>query len=247
MSIIYKTAGRAKEYCNLAVNLYRGCSHGCIYCWGPQVLKINRAEFVNEPKPRENILERLAKECMGFPNFPEKKESVLLSFTSDPYQLLNDSLSLTRKAIKMLKNAGYSIMLLSKAGKKAEQDFDLLDAGDSVGATLTFIDEGDSLKWEPAASLPAERFAMLKNAKNKGIGTWVSLEPVIEPEQTLGIVELTHEFVDIYKVGTLNYHSGKNLINWREFALRIIEILNKYNCDYYIKNDLQKYLSTTAT
>ncbi len=88
---------------------------------------------------------------------------------------------------------------------------------------------------------------MLKNAKNKGIGTWVSLEPVIEPEQTLGIVELTHEFVDIYKVGTLNYHSGKNLINWREFALRIKEILNKYNCDYYIKNDLQKYLSTTAT
>jgi len=60
---------------------------------------------------------------------------------------------------------------------KSMRDFDLLNGNSNYGATLTFIDRGDSLKWEPGAALPDERMLALKEAKKRGIKTWVSLEP----------------------------------------------------------------------
>ena len=43
--VIYETRGRAREYCELAANLYRGCSHGCIYCYAPSATYKTRENF----------------------------------------------------------------------------------------------------------------------------------------------------------------------------------------------------------
>lgn len=123
---------------------------------------------------------------------------------------------------------------------RAARDFDLLTSEDRFGSTLTFLDDTDFLNWEPKAALPGDRMQALKLAHDQGNPTWVSLEPVIDPEQTLAIIDVTHEYVDEYKVGTLNY--VPNRTDWRAFAQRVKAKLDSLGCHYYLKADLRKWL-----
>ena len=240
MTIIYEPKGKAKEYCSLAANLYRGCGHGCLYCYGPGMLRMKRERF-SQAQPRKDVIKKLARSAKRdkFKN----KGPVLLCFSCDPYQPINDTHNLTRQAIKILKDNTFDIEILTKGGKRAEADFDLLGPGDKVGATLTFINADDSLKWEPNAALPAERMAMLEKAKSCGLQTWVSLEPVIDPVQALEIIQQTHTFIDTYKVGKLNYHRAAAGVDWRKFTADVIALLDELENDYYIKESLQPYFT----
>lgn len=242
MSIIYEPKGRAKEYCKLAANLYRGCGHGCKYCYAPDATRADREKFYREPQPRKDVISKLTRQL-------EKNTfngPVLLCFTCDPYQPINDEYGLAGQALQLLKFNGILVEILTKGGKRAEKDFHMLGAGDKIGATLTFVSDADSLEWEPGAALPAERFAMLEKAKSMGISTWASLEPVIDPGQSLEIIRRTHEYVDLFKVGTLNHHPLAREIDWHKFAADAVRLLRELNCSYYIKNDLRRYLKKTA-
>ena len=243
-TVIYEPRGRAREYCELAANLYRGCGHGCKYCYAPDATRADREKFHSNPQPRKGIIEKLRKDAFTISGI--EKRPILLCFTCDPYQQINEHYMLTRQAIRTLKENKLKVVILTKGGKRAEQDFDLLDSGDYVGATLTFINDSDSLEWEPGAALPAERFAMLEKAKSMGISTWASLEPVIDPEQSLEIIHRTHEYVDQFKVGTLNHHPLAREIDWHKFGQKAVELLDKLGCSYYIKDDLRRYLKKTA-
>ena len=130
---------------------------------------------------------------------------------------------------------------MTKGGKRAERDFDLLGPGDEFATTLTFLDKQKSLQWEPGAAIPKERIDTLRKAHELGIRTWVSLEPVIEPAETLEIIRQTHAFVDLFKVGLLNYHNVEKRIDWREFLKDVLATLKMYGCSYYIKKDLRRY------
>jgi len=238
MSIIYEPKGRAKEYCELAANLYRGCGHGCKYCYAPAATRADREKFYREPQPRKDVISKLSKQL-------EKNTfngPVLLCFTCDPYQPINEEHGLAGQALHILKFNGLSVEILTKGGKRAESDLHLLEAGDKVGATLTFVSDADSLEWEPGAALPAERFAMLEKAKSIGISTWASLEPVIDPEQSLEIIRQTHHFVDLFKVGTLNHHPRAREVNWEKFANSAVDLLKTLGKKHYIKKDLRAYL-----
>ena len=87
MSIIYEPSGRAREYSQSAANLYKGCGHGCIYCYAPDAIRMDRADFYANPSARRNVLRELEKDCVRL----EGKETrpILLSFSSDPYQPLD--------------------------------------------------------------------------------------------------------------------------------------------------------------
>jgi DNA repair photolyase len=88
--VIYKPKGSAKEYANLALNLYKGCYHGCKYCYVPGVCKITRDNFINHVEPKKNIIERLSKDLRLIIEKKEfKKQPILMSFTCDPYQPLD--------------------------------------------------------------------------------------------------------------------------------------------------------------
>src|SRR6185295_3481123 len=91
-------------------------------------------------------------------------------------------------------------------------------------------------------ALPADRLAALKEFHRAGIYTWVSLEPVYDTEATLEIIRQTHEFVDLFKIGRINYNPMTHKINWQEFTARVLEVLEQTGAEHYIKKDLQPFL-----
>lgn len=234
--VIYEPKGKAREYCELAINLYRGCGHGCSYCYSPSVLRLTKENF-KQAQPRKDIISQIIKEA---PQYSGKE--IQLCFTCDPYQQIDDELQLTRQTIKILHENNISIRILTKGGQRSARDFDLLGGADWYGATLTFINNSDSIQYEPDASLPQERFDTLKKAHTLGIQTWASLEPVIKPQQSLEIINQTYSFIDIYKIGKWNHNKEANQIDWKDFGHSAISLLEKYNKKYYIKKDLAAFL-----
>jgi len=237
MVAIYEPKGRALEYSPLACNLYRGCSHRCSYCYAPNILREERGAFHESIRPRPNILDEIRKDAAKLRNDPRR---VLLSFTSDPYQPENDVHRLTRSAIEILHEHGLCVEILSKGGNRAMQDFDLLGPSDRVAATLTCVTDAMSKEWEPGAASPRERIEYLKAAKERGLVTWASLEPVLDPKVALEIIRRTHPFVDKFKVGTLNHHPRGKEIDWKAFGIAARDLLESLGKDYYIKKDLRE-------
>jgi len=68
------------------------------------------------------------------------------------------------------------------------------------------------------------------------------MEPVLYPEQSLELIQLTHPFVDEYKLGILNYHPHAATINWQKYSITAIELVRKLDKKLYIKGDFKRYL-----
>jgi DNA repair photolyase len=237
--MIYETKGRAREYFELAANLYVGCAHGCRYCYAPDVLHMKPELFFNGGRPKPQVLERLKKSAEQFRGDPRP---VLLSFISDAYQPAEESAGVTREAIQIIHAAGLKVAILTKGGFRATRDFDLLGPEDIFGTTLTFEDPELSKQWEPLAAPPQERFGSLVLAKRKGIKTFVSLEPVIVMSETFKCIDKTAPFVDQFKVGKLNYMEAARTLDWNAFARAVIQKLDENGAKYYIKRDLAAYI-----
>jgi DNA repair photolyase len=241
--VIYEPAGRAREYAALAANLYRGCGHGCTYCYAPDATRRKREEFHGSPAPRDGILVELEKDCRKLQG---TKTPVLLSFTTDPYQPIDVEHRLTRRAIEIMHRYGIPVEVLTKGGRRAERDFDLLGSEDAFATTLTFLDAAKSLEWEPQAALPEDRLAAMEKAHGLGIRVWASLEPVIDPEQSLELIRRTAGFVDLFKVGKLNHHPAAQGVDWCKFGWEAKRLLDGLGNAYYLKEDLRREMRLAA-
>jgi len=255
-SIIYTPKGRAREYARLACNVYKGCGHGCTYCYAPSATFKSPDEFYRPDSRGDSFLSRLRRDAAKY-QAAGIMDQVLLSFTCDPYQPLDVELRITRETINILHGHGLNVCTLTKGGHRALRDLDLFGPHDAFATTLTCLNEAESLKWEPNAAPPAERIATIQEFHNSGVPTWVSLEPVLDPAVSLEIIRQTHEFVDLFKVGKLNYHTLANDIDWSSFARDAIQLLTglgyheieadaaqdvrKGGKAFYIKRDLATY------
>ncbi|MEN6431160.1 MAG: hypothetical protein ABFC80_10030 [Coriobacteriales bacterium] len=242
MRLIYEPAGRAGEYASLALNLYTGCAHGCTYCYAPSVCRVDRASFHRSAAPRKGVLQNLERELAR--DKRDERPPVLLCFTSDPYQPVAIESGVTRRAIELLHEYGYPVHVLSKAGTAACTDFDIIGQhqGDAYAATLTFMTERDSATWEPNAAPPADRVASLWYAHEHGLQTWASIEPVIDPAQSLELIRLAAPFVDLFKVGRWNHDHRADAIDWRAFARDAVALLDELGAAYYLKQDLCRFM-----
>ena len=241
MTALYEPKGAAREYAALAFNMYKGCEHGCIYCYAPNATFKKRDVFYGNVQPRKDIIEILKKDIRRLIKKKVKKEPVLLSFTCDPYQSTEKDLMLTKQAIQILNENGFPVRILTKAGKLAQRDLKLLSqfSNNEFGTSLTLSRKKDSLEWEPFAATPQERIDNLVAAKNEGLFTWISLEPIIDPEQALDIIEMTWNFVDFYGVGKLNYHKHQKTIDWIETRERIRNRLTSYKKNFMFHESLE--------
>lgn len=239
-SYIYAPAGQAGEYAPLAANPYRGCGHECAYCYVPQVLKISRPEFDVGAVERPGFLASLTKDAAKY-QAAGITEQVMLSFTTDPYH--PGDTELTRKTIYALQLHGLGVCTLTKGGTRALRDLPMFrPARDAFACTITTLDDAFSCKWERSAALPADRIAALQAFHAAGIFTWVSLEPTLDCESSLAIVEATHAFVDLYKIGRANYLPMTTATDWRDYTLRMIDLCRRLRAAHYIKRDLQPFL-----
>lgn len=238
MSIIYQPRGRAREYAELACNVYSGCDHACVYCYAPSATFKKYSDFI-QSKPRPNYRKQLVKEAEKWSG---QKDQVLLSFTCDPYQLLDAEVKDTRFTIETLHAAGFPICTLTKGGKRALRDLDIFRHGDAFASTMTFIDTKKSLQWEPGATLPDERLETIETFYKAGVETWISLEPTIDPAQSLEIIRKSHAFTNLYKVGKINYHPISKTIDWKKYTEDAIALIRSYNRDYLIKDDLKDFI-----
>lgn len=221
---IYEPKGAAKEYGDLALNIYTGCPHRCYYCFAPGVLHRDKEQFHSHVEPRHGIVEEVKKQL--------DKEHITgklihLCFTCDPYPTGYDSTA-TREIIKLLKEHGNHVQILTKGD--GSRDFDLLDGEDWYGVTLDGSESGDTA---------VERLDSLRYAKTADANTWISFEPVLKAKRVLTYITLANDFfVDRVKIGKLNYHPSD--INWGEFGRAAEALCQKLGVDYYIKDSLRR-------
>lgn len=174
-------------------NLYRGCSHGCIYCdsrsscyhmdhaFEDIEVKANAIELL------EDALKRKRSRCM-----------LGTGSMTDPYIPLEDQIQSVRKALELAYRYGFGFTLITKSARVL-RDLDLLKAIHAqskcvVQMTLTTHDEELCRKLEPHVSTTRERVEALNVLRDAGIPTVVWLSPVLpfinDTEENLrGILE----------------------------------------------------------
>lgn len=159
------------------MNLYRGCSHGCIYCDSRSACYgISRFDAV---RPKADALALLEKELRG----KRRTGVITMGAMSDPYNPLEERLALTRGALLLMKRYGFGAAFTTKSAL-CRRDADLLaEIGRSapVCARLTVTCAEDDLcrRIEPHVSVTSERFAAMRNLAEAGVFTGTWLNPVL--------------------------------------------------------------------
>lgn len=241
MNVVYEPKGRAREYAELACNLYLGCTHGCRYCYAPACMHTTGEKWHATAEPRKKVMELFEKDAWKLRG---DQRRILFSFLSDPYQPLERKMRLTRQALDIVHKYSLKSQILTKGCVDLIQDdLEIMKkANTHLGITLSFVNDEKRQEWEPNASSVNDRLEILKSAHMAGIFTWVSLEPVIDPDQALEVIRKSHKYVNFWKVGKLNHMKEyEQTVNWRKFLCDAEILLKKYEAQYYIKNDLRAF------
>ena len=160
------------------MNLYRGCSHGCIYCDSRSSCYRMNHEF-EDIEVKENALELLEDAL----RHKRKRCMIGTGSMSDPYIPLELNLEYTRKALLLIEKYGYGVVLQTKSDRVL-RDLDILKRINEktkavVQITLTTADHDLCKIIEPNVCASKERFEALKVLRDNGIPTVVWLSPIL--------------------------------------------------------------------
>lgn len=167
-----------------SLNPYRGCEHGCIYCYARpthEYLGFSAGlDFETRILVKEDAPELLRRELAA----PGWQPRVLaLSGVTDPYQPVERELELTRRCLEVLAEARNPVMVVTKSALVA-RDTDLLRELAAHGAVAVFLSiahlDGDlARRLEPRASHPRERLKAMEKLAAAGVPVGVLIAPVI--------------------------------------------------------------------
>lgn len=245
MAAIYEPQGAAREYSPLALNYIKGCDHGCVYCYVPRMMKRFDAGYVHSNvyiKEEKELIKEITRSARKYRN---SSKQVFISFLTDPYSHFNKDTKLTRRVLEILLEHQIPVSILTKGALNVLEDLDVIKKfgpNIQVGGSLTFIKEETCRKWEKDSSHPLERLEALKILHAEGVRTWASMEPVIFPEESLEIMEVTKDYVDGYKIGKLNHFPNhEKKFDWSQFLRDAVFTMRKNDELFYIKEDLLKH------
>ena len=160
------------------MNLYRGCTHGCIYCDSRSKCYHMEHDF-EDIEVKSNAIE-LLEEALR-----KKRKKCMLGTgaMTDPYIPPEEELKNVRKALALAERYGFGFTLITKSDRVL-RDLDLLAAINEktkcvVQMTLTTYDESLCKILEPHVSTTKERFRALLKLKEAGIPTVVWLSPIL--------------------------------------------------------------------
>ncbi len=160
------------------MNLYRGCSHGCIYCDSrSRCYQINH-DF-EDIEVKENAIELLEKALTG----KRKKCMISTGAMTDPYIPLEMTLKHTQKALLLIEKHGFGLSIQTKSDRIL-RDIDILDSINKkakcvVSITLTTSDDNLCRILEPNVCVTSDRIKVLHALKERCIPTVVWLSPLL--------------------------------------------------------------------
>jgi len=176
---------------DLSINPYRGCEHGCIYCFArPTHSYLNLSpglDFETRIIAKSNAAQRL-REALSHPGY--EPQALNIGSATDPYQPVERQWRLTRQVIEVLHEARHPFSLLTKSAG-IERDLDLIgEMGRAnqaaVYVSVTTLDPQLARTLEPRAAAPHRRLRSIEALAKVGVRVGVSVSPVIpflnEPE-----------------------------------------------------------------
>jgi len=216
MKVIYEPKGAAREYAALAVNLFKGCTHACRYCYVPPILRRDRVAFHEDVTTREGVLEALERDAAALETAGDTRR-VFLCFTCDPFPSV-EGVDLTLQALGILGKHHRPVEVLTKSSL-ADLAFPILKHMDAkFGISLVWHCDYRRREWEPGASSVSRRVRLLESAQHWGIPTFVSMEPVVDPLEAFGAFQLVKSFAGEIRVGRLNHMEPPEPVEWALFA-----------------------------
>ncbi|TAL97399.1 MAG: PA0069 family radical SAM protein [Paraburkholderia sp.] len=169
---------------NVSLNPYRGCEHGCIYCFARPThsyLGLSPGlDFESRIYAKINAAALLERELSKKSYVPEP---IALGVNTDAWQPVERNLGLTRSVIQVLHDRGHPFAAITKSSL-IERDLDLLAPmaarGQVMAAiTITTLDADIARTLEPRAATPARRLRTIKTLSEAGVPVGVSIAPVI--------------------------------------------------------------------
>lgn len=181
---------------NYNMNIYKGCSHGCIYCDSRS--DCYHIDNFDKVRVKENALNLIYRDIKS----KRKKGVIGTGAMSDPYNPLEKQLELTRGALGIINQFGFGISIATKSDLVA-RDIDILQKIQRhspvlVKITVTSCEDELSKKVERNAAASSERFAAIKKLSDSGIFAGILMMPILpfiedNEENITGIVRLAHE------------------------------------------------------
>lgn len=167
-----------------SVNPYRGCEHGCIYCYArPTHAFLNLSpglDFETRLIARPGIAEVLARELRR-PGYAPA--SIALGTNTDPYQPIDAELGLTRQLLAVMRDFRHPVHVTTR-GTGILRDLDILadlaaEGLAAVAVSVTTLDAGLARRMEPRAPAPARRLQVVADLARAGVPVMVNFSPVI--------------------------------------------------------------------
>ncbi|MEI8304136.1 MAG: PA0069 family radical SAM protein [Burkholderiales bacterium] len=184
-----------------SVNPYRGCEHGCIYCYArPNHAWVGLSpglDFETRLFAKLNAPEVLARE-LDAPGY--RCAPIVLGTATDAYQPVEREYQLTRQLIQVMAERRHPLALITKSSL-VERDIDLLAPMAAAGlaaayVTVTTLDPELARRWEPRAPAPWRRLETIRKLSRAGIPVGVMVAPLTpflnEPELEQ-VLQAAHE------------------------------------------------------
>ncbi len=167
-----------------SINPYRGCEHGCIYCYArPSHAYVNLSpglDFETRLFFKKDAAQRLREELN---RRAYRCSPINLGANTDPYQPLERRLGITRSLLEVLAESHHPVTIVTKSALVV-RDLDLLqrlaaERLTRVLVSVTTLDDDLKRRMEPRAASPGARLATVKRLSEAGIPTGVMFAPVI--------------------------------------------------------------------
>lgn len=170
------------------VNLYRGCTHGCVYCYAPSLVHDDR-RWGGYVDAKVNAPATLRRELRG-----AEKAPVFLSSASDPYQPVEARYRLTRRCLEVLRAFAFPVVVLTRS-PLVLRDLGILRSMKWVRVGCS-ISTASGRLYEPGVPPLERRLETLRALADAGIRTWVSLAPVVPGIVTMEVEGLLSRLRD---------------------------------------------------
>lgn len=160
------------------MNLYRGCTHGCIYCDSrSKCYRMNHDfEDIEVKLKADELLEHTLRR-------KRTKGMIMAGALTDPYVPIEEELQITRRCLNQIERFDFGLAIQTKSNL-IMRDIDIIDKINRktkcvVGITMTTYDEELCKKLEPNVCTTKERFSVLLALKERGIPTIVWMNPIL--------------------------------------------------------------------